>query len=114
MQQTTTQKRKLGWRDLGDKRVSLMLALGFSAGLPFLLILGTLAVRLREAGVPVTTIGLFSWLALAYSLKFAWSPIVDAFDIPVLARLLGRRRAWMLACLAVIALALVGSGLSDP
>jgi PAT family beta-lactamase induction signal transducer AmpG len=114
LQQTTTQKRKLGWRDLGDKRVSLMLALGFAAGLPFLLILGTLAVRLREAGVPVTTIGLFSWLALAYSLKFAWSPIVDAFDIPVLARLLGRRRAWMLACQAVIALALVGSGLSDP
>ena len=114
MQETTTQKRKLGWRDLADKRVSLMLALGFSAGLPFLLILGTLAVRLREAGVPVTTIGLFSWLAIAYSLKFAWSPIVDAFDIPVLARMLGRRRAWMLVCQAVIAVALVGSGLSDP
>ena len=114
MQETIQQKRRLGWRDLADKRVSLMLALGFSAGLPFLLILGTLAVRLREAGVPVTTIGLFSWLALAYSLKFAWSPIVDAFDLPVLARLLGRRRAWMLACQAVIAVALVGSGLSDP
>lgn len=114
MQATTKPKRKLGWRDLGDKRVSLMLALGFSAGMPFLLVLGTLAVRLREAGVPVTTIGLFSWLALAYSLKFVWSPVVDAFDVPVLARLVGRRRAWMITCQAVVAVALVGSGMSDP
>lgn len=108
-----TPKRKLGWRDLGDKRVALMLALGFSSGLPFLLILGTLAVRLREAGIPVETIGLFSYLALAYSLKFVWSPVVDAFDVPVLARLVGRRRAWMILSQAVVAAALVGSGLSD-
>ena len=114
LQESTQKKRKLGWRDLGDKRVALMLALGFSAGLPFLLVLGTLAVRLREAGVPVTTIGLFSWLALAYSLKFAWAPIVDAFDIPGLARAVGRRRAWMIACQLVIAAGFIGSGLSDP
>jgi PAT family beta-lactamase induction signal transducer AmpG len=107
-------KRKLGWRDLGDKRVALMLALGFSSGLPFLLILGTLAVRLREAHISVETIGLFSYLALAYSLKFIWSPIVDAFDIPILSRLVGRRRAWMIACQALVAVALIGSGLTDP
>ncbi|MGE5094094.1 MAG: AmpG family muropeptide MFS transporter [Betaproteobacteria bacterium] len=111
---TAKKKRKLGWRDLADKRVSLMMALGFSAGLPFLLVLGTLAVRLREAGVPVTTIGLFSWLALAYSLKFVWSPFIDAFDVPLLARLVGRRRAWMITCQAIVAAGLVGSGLSDP
>src|SRR5512141_3130223 len=104
LQSTTTKKRKLGWRDLGDKRVALMLALGFSAGIPFLLVLGTLAVRLREAGVPVTTIGLFSWLAIAYSLKFIWSPVIDAFDVPALARLVGRRRAWMIACQLVVVL----------
>jgi len=114
LQEPPKPKRKLGWRDLGDKRVALMLALGFSAGLPFLLVLGTLALRLREAGIPVTTIGLFSWLALAYSLKFLWSPIVDAFDIPGLARLVGRRRAWMIACQLLVALALIGSGLTDP
>ena len=114
LQSTTTKKRKLGWRDLGDKRVALMLALGFSAGIPFLLVLGTLAVRLREAGVPVTTIGLFSWLAIAYSLKFIWSPVIDAFDVPMLARVVGRRRAWMITCQAVVAIGLVGSGLSDP
>jgi MFS transporter, PAT family, beta-lactamase induction signal transducer AmpG len=109
-----TQQRKLGWRDLRDLRVALTLALGFSAGLPLLMVLGTLALRLREAGVPVTTIGLFSWLGLAYSLKFAWSPIVDAFDVPILAKLVGRRRAWMMLCQAIVALGLVGAGLSDP
>ena len=111
---TNNTKRKLGWRDLGDKRVALMLALGFSSGLPFLLILGTLAVRLREAGINVETIGLFSYLALAYSLKFLWSPIVDAFDVPILSRLVGRRRAWMIACQLLLAVAFIGSGLSDP
>ena len=109
-----TQKRKLGWRDLADSRVALMLAFGFSAGLPFLLVLATLAVRLREAGIPVTTIGLFSWLGLAYSLKFAWSPIIDALDVPILATLVGRRRAWMMTCQAIVAIGLIGSGLSDP
>lgn len=109
-----TQQRKLGWRDLRDSRVALMLALGYSAGLPFLMVLGTLALRLREASVPVTTIGLFSWLGLAYSLKFAWSPIVDAYDIPILAKLVGRRRAWMMTCQAIVAVGLVGAGLSDP
>jgi len=106
--------RKLVWRDLRDFRVALMLAFGFSSGLPFLLVFGTLSVRLREAGVPVTTIGLFSWLALAYSLKFIWAPVIDAFDVPVLARLLGRRRAWMIASQVVVLAGLVAAGLTDP
>ena len=109
-----TEKATIGWRDLGNPRVLLMLAFGFSAGLPFLLIFGTLSVWLRESGVPVTTIGLFSWLALAYTLKFLWAPVVDAFDVPVLARYVGRRRAWMIVCQAVIAVALVGVGFTGP
>lgn len=109
-----TEKAKLGWRDLADLRVALMLALGFSAGLPLLMVFGTLSVRLREAGVPVTTIGLFSWLALAYSLKFIWAPFVDAFDVPIIARLVGRRRAWMMVCQLIVVAGLVGAGLSDP
>lgn len=108
------EKRKLGWRDLRDFRVALMLAFGFSSGLPFLLVFGTLSVRLREAAVPVTTIGVFSWLALAYSLKFIWSPIIDAFDVPVLARLVGRRRAWMIASQLVVLAGLLAAGLTDP
>jgi PAT family beta-lactamase induction signal transducer AmpG len=91
-----------------------MLALGYSAGLPLLLVFGTLSAWLRESGVPVTTIGLFSWLALAYSFKFLWSPLVDAFDVPWLSRLVGRRRAWMMASQALVAVGLVGVGLSDP
>lgn len=107
-------KAKLGWRDLADKRVALMVGLAFSTGLPYLLVLPTLALRLREAGVPVTYIGLFSWLGLAYSLKFLWAPIVDAIDVPVLAKRLGRRRAWLITCQAFTAAALVGLGMSDP
>jgi PAT family beta-lactamase induction signal transducer AmpG len=107
-------KAKLGWRDLADRRVALMVGLAFSTGLPYLLVLPTLALRLREAGVPVTYIGLFSWLGLAYSLKFLWAPIVDAVDVPVLAKRLGRRRAWLITCQVFTAAALVGLGLSDP
>ena len=107
-------KARIGWRDLADIRVALMLAFGYSAGLPLLLVFGTLSAWLRESGVPVTTIGLFSWLALAYSLKFLWAPLVDAFDVPLLSRLVGRRRAWMMTCQVLVAAGLVGVGFSDP
>src|SRR5258708_666146 len=91
-----------------------MLAFGFSSGLPFLLVFGTLSVRLREAGVAVTTLGLFSWLARACSLKVIWAPAIDAFHVPVLARLWGRRRAWMIASQAVVLAGLIAAGLADP
>ena len=107
-------KPKLRWSDLADRRVVLMLALAFGTGLPYLLVFATLSVRLREAGVELHTIGMFSWLGLAYTLKFLWAPFVDAIDIPILARRLGRRRAWMLATQVFVALALVGSGMTDP
>ena len=107
-------KAKLGWRDLADRRVALMLALAFATGLPFLLVFSTLSVRLRESGVALHTIGMFSWLGLAYTLKFLWAPLVDAIDIPVLAKRFGRRRAWMMASQVFVAVALVGSGASDP
>ena len=107
-------KTKLRWRDLADRRVALMLALAFSTGLPFLLVFSTLSVRLREAHVPLSTIGMFSWLGLAYSLKFLWAPFVDAIDVPVLAKRFGRRRAWMMTTQLFVAIALVGSGMSDP
>ena len=64
-----------------------MLPLGFSSGLPFLLVFSTLSAWLREAGISRTEIGMLSWVALAYSLKFLWAPIVDRYDVPVLARL---------------------------
>jgi PAT family beta-lactamase induction signal transducer AmpG len=97
-----------------EPRVARMLPLGFSAGLPLLLVLGTLAFRLREAGIDRTTIGFLSWVALAYGFKWAWAPVVDRLPIPLLTRTLGRRRSWLLAAQAMISLALVGMALTDP
>jgi PAT family beta-lactamase induction signal transducer AmpG len=59
-----------------------MLALGFSAGLPLLLVLGTLSFRLREAGIDRTTIGYLSWVGLAYGFKWCWAPLVDRLPLP--------------------------------
>ncbi len=77
-------------------RVVTMLFLGFSAGIPILLIFSTLGLWLNEAGVAKSTITYFSWAALGYSFKFVWAPLVDQLPLPVLTKMLGRRRAWML------------------
>lgn len=95
-------------------RVLGMLSLGFSAGLPLLLIMGTLSFWLREAGIDRTTIGHLSWIGLAYSVKWLWSPLVDRLSLPLLTSLLGRRRAWLLLSQIVIAGALVGMAMTDP
>ena len=108
-------KRRLSLRDvLTDGRIALMLPLGFSSGLPFLLVFSTLSAWLREAGISRTEIGMLSWVALAYSFKFLWAPIVDRYDVPGLANLLGRRRGWMALSQIVTALGLVGIALGDP
>jgi PAT family beta-lactamase induction signal transducer AmpG len=73
-----------------------MFALGFSAGLPLLLVLGTLSFRLREAGLDRTTIGYLSWVGLAYAFKWCWAPLVDRLPLPFLTRWVGRRRSWLL------------------
>ena len=91
-----------------------MLALGFSAGLPLLLVLGTLSFWLREAGVNRSTIGYLSWVGLAYGFKWCWAPLVDRLPIPLLTRLLGRRRSWLLVSQLMIVCGLVGMALSDP
>jgi PAT family beta-lactamase induction signal transducer AmpG len=97
-----------------EPRVARMLLLGFSAGLPLLLVLGTLSYRLREAGIDRTTIGFLSWVALAYGFKWAWAPLVDRLPIPLLTRAFGRRRSWLLAAQATLMLALAGMALTDP
>jgi len=91
-----------------------MLSLGFSAGLPLLLVFGTLSFWLREAGIDRTTIGFLSWVGLAYAFKWAWSPLVDRLPIPWLTARLGRRRSWLLAAQAAIMAGLVGMALHDP
>ncbi|WP_296872177.1 AmpG family muropeptide MFS transporter [Tibeticola sp.] len=90
-----------------------MLALGFAAGLPLLLVLGTLSFRLREAGIDRATIGHLSWVGLAYGFKWAWAPLVDRLPLPGLNRL-GQRRSWLLLAQGVIAAGLVGMALADP
>jgi len=91
-----------------------MLALGFSAGLPLLLVLGTLSFRLREAGIDRTTIGYLSWVGLAYGFKWCWAPLVDRLPLPGLTTTLGRRRGWLLLSQAVIIAGLAGMALADP
>ncbi len=99
---------------LADRTLALMLALGFSSGLPFLLVLGTQAARLAEAKVPIEKIGLISWVGLCYSLKFLWAPVIDEFDVPWLSRQLGRRRAWLLLSQLGVACGLLGLAFIDP
>ena len=91
-----------------------MLSLGFSAGLPLLLVLGTLSFWLREAGINRATIGYLSWIGLAYGFKWCWAPLVDRMPIPVLTRLLGRRRSWLLLSQLAVVAGLVGMAFNDP
>ena len=91
-----------------------MLALGFSAGLPLLLVLGTLSFRLREAGIDRSTIGYLSWVGLAYAFKWAWAPLVDRLPLPLLTARLGRRRSWLILSQLSIMLGLAGMALMDP
>ena len=91
-----------------------MLTLGFSAGLPLLLVLGTLSFRLREAGIDRSTIGYLSWVGLAYGFKWAWAPLVDRLPLPLLTHALGRRRSWLLLSQCLVVAGLVGMALTDP
>ncbi|QWD61189.1 MFS transporter [Polynucleobacter sp. MWH-UH35A] len=91
-----------------------MLFLGFSAGLPLLLILGTLSFWLREAGIDRSTIGYLTWVGLIYAFKWMWAPLVDRVQIPLLTKLFGRRRSWLLFAQALIILGLVGMSTLDP
>lgn len=90
----------------GERRVFVMLLLGFSAGLPNLLIFDTLSAWLRESGTTLEVIGFFALATLSYSLKFVWAPLIDRTQVPVLSRYLGHRRSWMLVTQGVIVLGL--------
>jgi len=113
-----TDRPKHGWAEsflvYRNPRVVAMLFLGFSAGLPILLVFGTLSAWLRVEGVDKTTIGFVSWVALAYGLKFFWSPLIDRAPLPVLGKALGQRRSWMLLAQVGVIYGLVGMASSDP
>lgn len=113
-----TEATKRSWMDsikvFFDKRSITMLFLGFSAGLPILLIFSSLSLWLREAGVARSAVTYFSWAALGYSFKFIWSPLVDKLPIPILTGLLGRRRSWLLVSQIAIMCSISWMAVVDP
>lgn len=112
--QTTT----MSWLDAAliykEKPVMAMALLGFSAGLPFLLVFSTLSAWLRDYGVSRTTIGFFAWVGITYSIKVFWAPVVDRAKLPIIGNALGQRRSWMLLGQVGIALGLVLMSVLDP
>ena len=97
-----------------DPKVAAMLFLGFSAGLPFVLTAGTLALWLSVEGVSMTEVGMFAWVGILYAFKFVWAPLIDQIKLPLLWAALGRRRSWMLAAQLGVAAALLGMSSVDP
>ncbi len=96
------------------RRVLIVLFLGFSAGLPLALSGATLLYWTAEAGVNLKIIGLFALVGTPYTLKFLWAPLVDALDVPILGRLLGRRRGWLILSQLFLIAAIAFLGLCDP
>lgn len=102
------------WRVYLHPRVIGMLFFGFSAGLPLLLVGGTFTAWLRDLGVELAAIGFLSWVGIAHSIKVLWAPVVDRIPLPWLTRILGRRRAWMIAAQTAVGISLIGMALTDP
>src|SRR5215207_8154566 len=106
-----------GWKlirlALKQRKTAVMLAFGFGAGLPYTLLIGTLNAWLGEWKIDLATIGVLSWIGLAYAFKFLWSPLVDRVRLPVLERF-GRRRSWLLVCQLLLTATFFGLSLSDP
>jgi len=97
-----------------DRRALIMLFLGFSAGIPILLIFSSLSLWLGEAGIDKSAVTFFSWAALGYSFKFVWAPLIDELPVPLLTKSLGRRRAWLLIAQSLIICAICIMAFSDP
>jgi PAT family beta-lactamase induction signal transducer AmpG len=97
-----------------DRRVLIILVLGFSSGLPLALTGSTLLLWMKDVGVDLGTIGLFALVGVPYTIKFLWAPIVDAFQVPVLGRLLGHRRGWLVFSQLLLMVAILLLGLQDP
>ena len=97
-----------------DRRIAPAVGLGFTSGMPFLLTYSTQSAWLTDAGVPLATIGLLSELTLAYKFKFVWAPFLDQYDPPLLGRMLGRRRGWLIVAIVGVMAMLAGIAFGDP
>jgi len=111
---TTWESWQQAARVYREPRIAAMLFLGFSAGLPFALVAGTLAAWLTRSGVSMAEVGMFAWVGILYAFKFAWAPLVDQVNLPFLSSWLGRRRSWMLLAQIGVAAALLGMAFTDP
>ncbi len=126
---TLDEKRRINIRDLGrslqgelqaaralylEKRLLIVFLMGFASGLPFLLTGATLSIRLAEAGLSLTAIGLFTLVGTPYNLKCLWAPLIDRLDLPILSRILGRRRSWMVLIQIGLMGSIVALGIIDP
>lgn len=101
-------------RSIMRPKIAIMLVLGFSSGLPFMLVGNTLGFWLREGGATLSTIGFLSWVGLAYSFKFLWAPLIDKVPAPFFGKRLGQRRGWMLISQFLVMAALLGMSLLKP
>ena len=101
-------------RIYADANVIRLFFLGFSAGLPILLVFSSLSFWLREAGIDRSTIGYISWVALAYAFKWVWSPAIDHISIPFLSKRFGRRKAWLLLAQTSLVIGIATMALNDP
>ena len=110
-------ERPKGWKllkaALSTRKAATMLAFGFSSGLPFALLIGTLNAWLGDAKINLATIGVLSWIGLGYAFKFLWSPLVDQLKLPLLGEL-GRRKSWIVFCQAFLILSFIGLGATNP
>ncbi len=111
-------ERSESWRETLalalDPRSLRMLLLGFSSGLPLLLVFSTLSVWLIKAGVERGVVTFFSWAGIAYAFKFVWSPLIDRISLPVLSGILGHRRAWLLLSQFLVIAAILFTSIADP
>ena len=109
---------RTSWREAIEvylqRRVLIVMLLGFSSGLPLALSGSTLLIWMRESGVDLGTIGLFALVGTPYTLKFLWAPFVDALHVPILTRLLGRRRGWLVFSQILLMISIVLLALVDP
>jgi MFS transporter, PAT family, beta-lactamase induction signal transducer AmpG len=110
-------QRPKGWRllraALATRKSTIMLAFGFSSGLPYALLIGTLNLWLADSKINLATIGVLSWMGLSYSFKFLWSPVVDRLKLPGLERI-GRRKSWIVLCQAIMIASLAGLAATNP
>jgi PAT family beta-lactamase induction signal transducer AmpG len=110
-------QRPKGWKllraALATRKAATMLAFGFSSGLPFALLIGTLNAWLGDVKINLATIGVLSWIGLSYAFKFLWSPLVDRVHLPLLGQL-GRRKSWIVLCQTFLIVSFIGLGTSDP